>query len=108
MPTKTAACISWSWITSRDATSTASFAIAGRWPLREAVDCLIQAARGLEAAHAQGIIHRDIKPGNLMLDTAGTVRVLDLGLARIVDASNPFNKTAGGRLTQTWHVHGNR
>ena len=48
-----------------------------------------------------GIIHRDIKPGNLMLDRGGTVRVLDLGLARIVDANNPFSKTATGRLTQS-------
>jgi serine/threonine protein kinase/WD40 repeat protein/tetratricopeptide (TPR) repeat protein len=73
----------------------------GPMPVNEAVDCMIQAARGLEAAHAQGIIHRDIKPGNLMLDASGTVRVLDLGLARIVDATNPFNKTAAGRLTQS-------
>ncbi len=66
-----------------------------------ALDYLIQAARGLEAAHAQGIVHRDIKPANLMLDTAGTVRVLDLGLARLVDAANPFGQAAGGRLTES-------
>jgi serine/threonine protein kinase len=65
------------------------------------VDYLIQAARGLEASHGMGIIHRDIKPGNLMLDHGGTVRVLDLGLARIVDANNPFSKTSTGRLTQS-------
>jgi serine/threonine protein kinase len=65
------------------------------------VDYLMQAARGLEASHGMGIIHRDIKPGNLMLDHGGTVRVLDLGLARIVDANNPFSKTATGRLTQS-------
>jgi serine/threonine protein kinase/tetratricopeptide (TPR) repeat protein len=73
----------------------------GPMPVMQAIDCLIQAARGLEAAHAQGIIHRDIKPGNLMLDASGIVRVLDLGLARIVDAANPFSKTAAGRLTQS-------
>jgi len=73
----------------------------GPLPIAQAVDCLIQAARGLEAAHAEGIVHRDIKPGNLMLDSAGRVRVLDLGLARIVDAANPFSKTAGGRLTES-------
>ena len=50
-------------------------------PVAQAVDCLIQAARALEAAHARGIVHGDIKPGNLMLDTTGTVRVLNLGLA---------------------------
>ena len=73
----------------------------GPLPVPEAVDYLIQSARGLEAAHENGIIHRDIKPGNLMLDRGGTVRVLDLGLARIVDASNPFSKTVAGRLTQS-------
>jgi serine/threonine protein kinase/tetratricopeptide (TPR) repeat protein len=73
----------------------------GPMQVSQVVDCLIQAARGLEAAHAQGIIHRDIKPGNLMLDSAGTVRVLDLGLARIVDAGNPFGKSVTGRLTQS-------
>ncbi len=73
----------------------------GPMAVTQAIDCLMQAARGLDAAHAQGIIHRDIKPGNLMLDNGGTVRVLDLGLARIVDAANPFSKSAAGRLTQS-------
>ena len=73
----------------------------GPLPVPQAIDCIIQAARGLEAAHAQGIVHRDIKPGNLMLDSGGTVRVLDLGLARIVDAANPFGKAPGGRLTES-------
>ena len=67
----------------------------------QAIDYLVQAARGLEAAHAEGIVHRDIKPSNLMLDAQGAVRVLDLGLARLVDASNPFGQAAGGRLTES-------
>ncbi len=73
----------------------------GVLPVNQALDCVIQAARGLEAAHAQGIVHRDIKPGNLMLDGSGTVRVLDLGLARLVEASNPFSDTATGPLTRS-------
>ena len=71
----------------------------GKLPVAQAADCVIQAARGLEAAHAQGIIHRDIKPSNLMLDAAGTVRVLDLGLARITSAANPFGQVGESSLT---------
>lgn len=77
--------------------------IRSRGPMTpfEAIDSVIQAARGLEAAHAAGIVHRDIKPGNLMLDTAGAVRVLDLGLARFVEAANPFGQASGTRLTDS-------
>lgn len=49
----------------------------------QAVGCILQAARGLEFAHRQGVIHRDIKPANLLLDNQGTVKILDMGLARI-------------------------
>ena len=73
----------------------------GVLPVDQALDCVIQAARGLEAAHAQGVVHRDIKPGNLMLNASGQVRVLDLGLARLVEASNPFGETASGPLTKS-------
>ena len=62
----------------------------------QTIDFLVQAARGLEAAHAEGVVHRDIKPSNLMLDSQGAVRVLDLGLARIVEASQPLGEAKGG------------
>lgn len=54
-------------------------------PLRvgQAVEYLLQAAHGLNAAHASGVVHRDIKPGNLVLDKKGVVKVLDLGLASL-------------------------
>jgi eukaryotic-like serine/threonine-protein kinase len=45
-----------------------------------------QAALGLQHAHEAGLVHRDVKPGNLLLDRAGTVKVLDLGLARFFNA----------------------
>ena len=57
----------------------------GPMPIRQAVDCIVQAARGLAYAHSPGIVHRDIKPGNLLLDTEGVVKVLDMGLARFED-----------------------
>jgi hypothetical protein len=49
----------------------------------KAVDYILQVARGLEAAHTAGIVHRDIKPSNLLLDKKGTVKILDMGLARL-------------------------
>ncbi len=62
--------------------------VKGRGPLSlaQAVDCAVQAANGLEYAHRQGVVHRDIKPSNLLLDKGGTVKILDMGLARIEDA----------------------
>ncbi|MDA0284956.1 MAG: serine/threonine-protein kinase, partial [Planctomycetota bacterium] len=60
----------------------------GPLPIEEAVSCVVQAARGLEFAHEQGVIHRDIKPANLLLDSKGTVKILDMGLARFSDAAD--------------------
>lgn len=58
--------------------------VRNRGPLSPAiaVDCVIQAARGLDYAHQQGVVHRDIKPANLLRDKNGIVKVLDMGLAR--------------------------
>jgi serine/threonine protein kinase len=61
----------------------------GAMSLSAAVNCTLQAARGLEYAHGQGIIHRDIKPANLLRDAAGTVKVTDLGLARLAGVPEP-------------------
>jgi eukaryotic-like serine/threonine-protein kinase len=50
-------------------------------PLREKVDVAIQLCAGLEAAHKQGVIHRDVKPANVWLCLNGTVKLLDFGIA---------------------------
>jgi tRNA A-37 threonylcarbamoyl transferase component Bud32 len=49
----------------------------------EACEAICQAAMGLQHAHDRGVVHRDIKPGNLMRTTTGEIKVLDLGLARL-------------------------
>jgi eukaryotic-like serine/threonine-protein kinase len=53
----------------------------GPLPVHEAVEYLRQAALGLHHAHEEGLVHRDVKPSNLILDRKGTVKILDLGLA---------------------------
>jgi serine/threonine protein kinase len=54
-------------------------------PVRETVGFIVQALQGLQHIHECGMIHRDLKPGNLLLDHSGMVKILDLGLARFTD-----------------------
>ena len=72
--------------------------------VQEAVECVLQAARGLQYAHSKGIVHRDIKPGNLLLDKEGTVKILDMGLARITGTEAAMG--GAERLTTTGQIMG--
>ncbi|HEY8412102.1 MAG TPA: protein kinase, partial [Pyrinomonadaceae bacterium] len=66
----------------------------GPLPSRKAIDYATQIARGLAAAHAKGIIHRDLKPDNLFLTKDGHVKILDFGLAKLVQpATDNFAQT---------------
>jgi len=52
-------------------------------PLAARIDLIVQLYSGLAAAHAQDAVHRDVKPGNIMVDRAGRLTILDFGLARL-------------------------
>jgi serine/threonine protein kinase/dipeptidyl aminopeptidase/acylaminoacyl peptidase len=83
----------------------------GPLPSAEACECVRQAALGLQHAHERGMVHRDIKPHNLMRTADGTVKILDFGLARlahpvVVDAgssstASPPGLTAAGSVMGT-------
>jgi predicted Ser/Thr protein kinase len=68
--------------------------------LLEKISIMAQAAAGLDCAHRHGIVHRDIKPANIRLLTDGTVKIMDFGIARLIQ------EAGGARLTQPGHVLG--
>jgi len=59
-----------------------------------AMDIAMDVCRALAAAHARGVIHRDIKPGNIMLDPRGDVKVTDFGIARVTTTADTVAQTA--------------
>ncbi len=69
----------------------------GKLSIKEATSIAIQVSMGLEAAHSHGIIHRDIKPQNMIISRDGKVKVADFGIARAVSAQT-LNSAAMGSV----------
>ena len=65
---------------------------------RETLHFAMQIAKGLEHAHSRGIVHRDIKPHNVMVLKNGSVKVMDFGIARVMNKSNTLTKEALGSV----------
>ena len=105
MPSRSGRCLTWSWSTSRARRLQQRLDQTGPLEVADVLRIGGQIARGLAAAHEQGLIHRDIKPANILLESGveQKVKITDFGLARAADDAS---LTQSGVIAGTPHVHG--
>jgi eukaryotic-like serine/threonine-protein kinase len=80
--------------------------VQGRFPFREALQIASKIAEALETAHHQGIVHRDLKPSNIKLRDDAVVKVLDFGLAKLVEPTS--SATSKATISPTISLHATR
>ncbi len=68
----------------------------GKMPVNDAIKLIVQVAQGLHRAHKQGLVHRDVKPDNILVTPDGTAKLADLGLVKTADADLNLTKTGRG------------
>lgn len=76
----------------------------GKLPPREAAELMVQACHGLSAAHAAGVVHRDLKPQNIMIDERRRVAVMDFGIAHSTNAGAPAALAAEAGAEEAAHL----
>lgn len=75
-----------------------------RYSEKEAIDVIIQVAEALEHAHQRGLIHRDVKPKNIMMNLAGVVKLADMGLARAISDREAAEAEAGKAFGTPYYI----
>jgi eukaryotic-like serine/threonine-protein kinase len=68
----------------------------GKLPYSRAVEIMVATLKALECAHGQGIVHRDLKPDNIFITDSGSIKVLDFGIAKVLEAGQSAQAASGG------------